>query len=286
MTFSGHIHRTLRRAASKADRFAPATISMPLLAWSERQCEEPEARLLPVLTSRKNVAVDVGAANGGYSYYLAGLARECHAFEPNPQSVALLRRRLPNVHVYNVALSNRSGTAILRVPTVNGLALRGWGSIEVANRFETLPRHDVDTFEVETAPLDSFGFREVGIIKIDVEGHELNVLQGALGVIERDRPFILVEAEDRHRAGALVSVCDLLGPFGYSAWYLRDKRVHPVDWHNTDETAHVRQSHGDQKTRNFLLLCRERLQPDSVLANLLSQSSTCGGELNAPGRQR
>ena len=47
--------------------------------------------------------------------------------------------------------------------------------------------------------LDDFGLEPVGVIKIDAEGHELTVLQGARALIERDRPSFLIEAEERHK---------------------------------------------------------------------------------------
>ena len=48
--------------------------------------------------------------------------------------------------------------------------------------------------------------QDVAFVKIDVEGHELNVLNGAVELLERSQPVFLVEAEDRHRAEATRSV--------------------------------------------------------------------------------
>jgi hypothetical protein len=47
--------------------------------------------LLPTPVRRDAVAIDVGAANGVYAYFLQRLARTCHAFEANPNSTALLK---------------------------------------------------------------------------------------------------------------------------------------------------------------------------------------------------
>ena len=48
-------------------------------------------------------------------------------------------------------------------------------------------------FEVEVRTLDSFAFRDVCVIKVDVEGSEMEVLEGARETILRDRPPLIVE---------------------------------------------------------------------------------------------
>ena len=102
------------------------------------------------------------------------------------------------------------------------------------------------------------GFSRVGLIKVDVEGHELEVLRGALSTIEKDRPSILVEAEDRHRPNAFASVCELLAPFGYTAWYLREGRLRRAD----------DMSRSKDVPRNFLFLYRGNPARHSQLADL------------------
>jgi hypothetical protein len=74
----------------------------------------------------------------------------------------------------------------------------------------------------------------VGFIKVDVEGHELAVLLGARKILERDRPAILVEAEERHRPGAVQSIRDLLTPLGYHGFMLDAGRLSPIS--NFDAT--------------------------------------------------
>ena len=71
--------------------------------------------------------------------------------------------------------------------------------------------------------------RRVGFIKIDVEGYEVAVLRGGMGIISESRPTLLIEIEERHRKGALEEVCGLLKPLGYRGFYLHSGRFEPVE---------------------------------------------------------
>ena len=73
----------------------------------------------------------------------------------------------------------------------------GWGSL---NR-ENLPgAEELIEIEAELKPLDDFALGGVDFIKIDVEGHEVEVLLGAAATIERCRPMVLIELKKEHVA--------------------------------------------------------------------------------------
>lgn len=61
------------------------------------------------------------------------------------------------------------------------------------------------------------------------EGHELNVLRGASGLIERSRPIFLVEAENRHRFGATASIFDFFRTLNYEGFFLRGGEIMDID---------------------------------------------------------
>jgi hypothetical protein len=70
--------------------------------------------------------------------------------------------------------------------------------------------------------------RRVCLIKIDVEGHELSVLKGALGVIARDKPVLLIEMEYCHNS-PVAEIFALLGELGYGAEVLDHEKLVPVN---------------------------------------------------------
>jgi FkbM family methyltransferase len=141
------------------------------------------------------VVLDVGA-NVGVSAIM--MARWCgpqghiHAFEPNPTPKRLLTEHLrlnglvDRVTVNPVALSDKEGAA-----TFHAVGISGKSALSDANLGE-----DVEHFEVPVTTIDSYCYLhniKPSLIKIDVEGFEFSVLNGAKNTLKRYRPSILVE---------------------------------------------------------------------------------------------
>ncbi len=160
---------------------------------------EPEIRHIKDY-ARRGVALDVGANIGLWSYAMkkSGLFNRVIAFEPNPTLTDDLQNsRLEGVSLISKAVSNEARTMRLRIPRQgNGALLTGWASLE--SRIDL----DIDEFQemdVETIRLDDLGLVDVGFVKIDVEGHELSVLEGAHGLFSESRPVCIIECRDRNR---------------------------------------------------------------------------------------
>lgn len=188
---------------------------------------EVELAFLDRIVAAGAVTVDVGANCGLYTRALARLSRRVHAFEPSAKMAALLRRTsAANVQVHGIALSDRVGEAELLIPQGENGAVHGLASLE-PQLARAVPVCAVQP--VPVARLDAVMQDDVAFVKIDVEGHELNVLAGATSVIERCRPVFLVEAEDRHRANATASVFEFFRRRGYEGFFLDDGDVLAVD---------------------------------------------------------
>jgi hypothetical protein len=130
------------------------------------------------------------------------------------------------VRLENAALSDAAGHAEFRVVAEN----TGVATIEVANPLTMIDRREaIAVRSVTTRTLDSYGFSDVSFIKIDVEGHEEAVLAGGRETIAANRPVVLVEAEDRHNPGAPRRVADWFGGLGYDGFFVRRRRLVPVD---------------------------------------------------------
>jgi FkbM family methyltransferase len=192
--------------------------------YLRRSEAEPELRLLSSLCDASEVSLDIGANRGIYCFHMAKFSSKVVAFEPNPVIFKLLARRMPrSVEVRNHALSDVSGTAILRVPTYRGCA-----TIEPANELYGLG--PVSTQQVDARRLDDLSLPgPIGFIKIDVEGHELAVLRGGQSSLQRYRPRLLIEIEERHRPGSLEEVRRLLNSLGYKGYFLYRNDMYTVN---------------------------------------------------------
>jgi FkbM family methyltransferase len=189
---------------------------------------EVELGYLKSLIPRDAVTVDVGANCGLYTRELARCSKLVHAFEPAKQMADLLRRTsAPNVLIHEVAVSDRDGVATLTVPLDGGEAVHSLASIEQHHNAESCA-----TELVRTSRLDSVVRDDVAFVKIDVEGHELSVLNGATGVLERSRPVFLVEAEERHCQSATASVFAFFDSRSYQGFFVLDGEIKPASEFN------------------------------------------------------
>ena len=192
---------------------------------------EPELRILKHVCDPSRAAVDVGANVGIYTYFLRRHSRRCYAVEPNPALVDVLKRSFGHsVEILPLALSDQTASVQLRLPTIDGTADHGRATIEDANR---LDRHDRTLIDVRTTRLDDLDLGAVGFIKIDVEGHEMAVLNGGRVLLARDRPVLLIESEERHKPGAIGELFAFLGERGYRGFFRLEGRLCPVDTFKT-----------------------------------------------------
>lgn len=175
-----------------------------LLGTYEPYMQEAFAKFI----RRGATVYDVGAHAGYHSLLcalLVGPSGRVIAFEPNPSNRESIKRQLSvnpeaPVSIAPYALSDRSETVTLD---------RSHGSSQ--GRVS-----DEGDCSVEARTIDFLigheGFPEPEVIKIDVEGHEEQVLRGALEAIDRCRPVILC---DRNDDSTFSSVSALLGSHGY-----------------------------------------------------------------------
>jgi FkbM family methyltransferase len=240
--------------------FVPKKLVVRRHAMAAWRAGEPELKMIPTLCEKSKISIDAGANYGVYTFFMSQYSREVIAVEPNPRYANLLRNGTKgNVKVIEGAVSDRSGEAVMRVPVADEEL--GMATIEPQNSL-----HHVDTtsLPVKLLTLDSLATTGVSFIKVDVEGHELAVLRGALGIISRDLPAILVEAEERHRPNAVASTHDLLRPYGYRGFFLLENRLASIDQFDVGKHQDVRRlaSGGDaagssRYVSNFLFLARD-----------------------------
>jgi FkbM family methyltransferase len=196
-------------------RMLPDALRYRAWCW-KKYLGEPEIRLAARLARPGSRCLDIGANAGAYSYFMRRAGAAVEAFEPIPELAADLRRRYgDSIRVHELAASDGNGRTTIHVPVIDGQPAYGYSSCE-----NVWPHGGEMQLSIETRTIDSFAFDDVALMKIDVEGHELAVLHGARETIARNKPAIIIEAEERHRSGAVESVASFLAPFGYKGKYL------------------------------------------------------------------
>ena len=134
---------------------------------------------------RFRAAVDVGAHVGLWSMHMASQFAEVYAFEPVVQFRECWRANMAgakNTTLHHVALGAVRGEVRMAIDPADS------GGTHVATDV-VMPVNGL----VPLVPLDSYEFGEVDFIKIDCEGYELDVLEGAAQTIGRWKPCIIVE---------------------------------------------------------------------------------------------
>ncbi len=241
---------------------------------------DKEAWLLPLLTEREAAAIDVGANVGDYAWHLRSLCARVHAFEPNPALARWLRRSFgDSITVHDVALSNEEGSAELNIPLGGGGHEEAYATLERRTDLVAAAQgQGLARVRVPVRRLDALDLPRIGFLKVDVEGHELAMLQGAEGLLRRDGPAILVEAEERHRPRAIASIVEFLGGLGYRGFYLHEGRLHDIAGfdgarlQNPDNVGPRGQKPGTVYINNFIFAARsETLRR---LAGLLAAGPT------------
>lgn len=196
-----------------------------------------------------DIAVDIGCHKGGYLYWMrkkVGKSGHCYAFEPQPALHRYLKEILERFAYQNITLehkgiSSSAGTFRLYIPKTASGASPG-ASLNALNN----QAGGVETTEVQTVTLDGYFF-ERGIVpnllKIDVEGHEAEVLKGGEQLLRQHHPRILMECETRHlKGGSVTDILQMVLGWGYRGFFILGGKLHALE--TFDPAIHQQQSGG------------------------------------------
>jgi FkbM family methyltransferase len=218
----------------------------PAHTTQDRRDHEALATIFAAALAPDACCVDVGAHSGDVLAEIVRIApRGRHiGFEPLPALAAALRQRLPGVEVREVALGDTPGTA----PFVHVLDRPGWSGL----RARPTPDGEATrtkTIEVAVQRLDDAlpAGSVPALVKIDVEGAELGVLEGARATLTAHRPLIVFEhglGSADHYGTSPGDVHDLLSGLGYRVFDLQGNGPY-------DRTAFARAFHTAARV-NFL----------------------------------
>lgn len=167
--------------------------------------------------------LDIGANIGGYSRHISASLQprggRCIGFEPRSDLNARLRRNVTqaNFTAERLAISDSVGIAEIFMPPSHGLSslvpMPGFAGC----KSEQVAKTTVDSY------VASHGIKNVVLIKIDIEGHELEALPGAASTLSGEQPIVLCESENRHlhpQGKRVDQLIEFFARIGYEAWVM------------------------------------------------------------------
>lgn len=140
------------------------------------------------MPDHNKVFVDVGANIGVHSRRMSRYGYETKSFEPNPNSFRLSTLNVgTDCQIFQKALGSVTGVAKIQEHNPRNL-----GNTEAVQVFD-LPENQENLVEQSTLDIECDSFPKIGILKVDVEGQELQVLRGGRNLLVRDRPAVFIE---------------------------------------------------------------------------------------------
>ncbi len=208
-----------------------------------------DIRILKYLINKEKNSIDVGAYKGVYTYFLAKYSKKVYAFEPNPKSYKILRKTVnKNVEVLPYALSDKSSFDFLKIPKgKKGYSNQG-GSIRNVKLDKNFGK-----LQIETKKIDDLKLKNIGFIKIDAEGVELKVLYGAKKLIEKHKPTLLIEIEERYISEPIEKSLNKILSLGYRGFALIGETLTPLRFF--DGNKNHRLDYGPDYHANAFIFC-------------------------------
>ena len=203
-----------------------------------KKLDEPEIFIINQLIDNGTDSIDIGVYRGVHSYEMSKHSKLVHSFEPNPVIFNELQKYLPkiinNINLYNYAISEKEEKKLLRIPirdsNVDKSNYEEYYKMGLATIHEKNIFDNYDEFEIRCKKLDEFNFKnKISFIKIDVEGHEIEVVNGSKELIKKFKPNLMIEIEQKHSKNNTKESISFICSLGYQALCLKDKKLVKIE---------------------------------------------------------
>ena len=173
-----------------------------LIRCQEKDTQPNQRKTALQYVKRWKNCIDIGSNVGMWTRELAQKFEQVYCFEPNPNFIECFNKNITenNVELFEFGLSNKEHTAS-----------QEFNSTQMTNT----------PGDVQCRTLDSFNLNNIDFIKIDVDGFEANVVEGAVETITRNKPIINVEMKKQKRP----EVCNRVRRILYGLSYRPRKRT-------------------------------------------------------------
>lgn len=215
---------------------------------------EMEINVIKQLCNPGKISLDIGANRGVFTIFMSQYSSHVYCFEPIPWLCELLKEKFKgqNVSVRNYALGNENREKILNIP-IDGVEKIDTRSSFIEDIFnDNILGIKVTEFQklaVKVRKLDDLKINDIGFMKIDVEGFECEVIKGGKETIEREKPNIYIEIEQRyHKYRRIEDIFKYIESLGYYGYFILGNELI-----NTDEYEVERmQDDLNEKSKEFV----------------------------------
>lgn len=211
----------LSKVKHHAKKYLPTKYKLPITVFYHKinSTLDPEIKCIIDIKKNKRRFLDIGSNIGVYSYIFSKYYKNVDAFEPiKSETLSLKKSKIKNIKVHDLALSNENNQREIYFPSLNNEHIFSLSSIDNKNKYE-------NKLLINTKKLDDFKFDDVDFIKIDVEGHEQNVIEGGLETIKKNKPLLLIEIEQRHLQDNIQDVFNKIINLGYKGYFLKKNKI-------------------------------------------------------------
>jgi FkbM family methyltransferase len=199
---------------------------------------EPISKIFFAILKPGDCVIDIGANVGYFSILgsmLTGPNGIVHAFEASPDTAEQLKVATQNpnrnIKIHPVAVSDHHGQIEFSCGPINRTGI---------SSIRSLGTKEAKRISVPCVPLDEYfnDLASIKLIKIDVEGAELLALRGMKQLLQRARPYVVLELTDkwlRELGGSAEELLDFMKSIGYTAYQVTDLS-HPLASTAVDQT--------------------------------------------------
>ena len=192
------VWRLIEFPLSKKYMYVPDTpdTKTSVVAMAHFKGHKWEPKIAKILTDHAKegtTAIDMGAYIGTHAMSLVdavGKKGTVHVFEPQPWAYngivkTMDKNKIKNAKVHNVGISDKKGSL--------QFCSDASGSSSICTERRPSKKVWAEIYNIPVITLDSLKIKNISVMKIDVEGHELSALKGARKTIEDSRPVIVIE---------------------------------------------------------------------------------------------
>lgn len=233
----------------------------------KKKFKEREIYFLKNIIFKGDCCIDIGAAQGEYTYILSktvGSKGKVYSFEPVGRAFEKLEELithydLKNVSLFNYALGDKNGSAIMLIPLLNNVLHEDVAHLDNDMGSAT---HCIEE-KVMVKTLDNFvlehNIEKIDFIKCDVEGAELQVLEGGKNTILDFMPIVLCEVEARNLKRFKKEMKDVFLFFSnlnYDSFYLSEDILIKYEKYNLNDNFRIKEG---KYINNFFFVPNSKL---------------------------